>query len=37
MESDLKLIQEYVFNSFDEIINRINELMNIMRIGREKA
>ena len=37
MESDLKLIQECGFNSFDEIINRINELMNIMRIGREKA
>ena len=37
MESDLKLIQECGFNSFDEIINRINELVNIMRIGRVKA
>ena len=37
MESDLKLIQECGFNSFEDVVKRINELVNIMRIGRAKA
>ena len=37
MESDLKLIQECGFNSFEEVVKRINELVNIMRVGRAKA
>ena len=37
MESDLSLIQECGFNSFDEVVKRINELVNIMRTGRAKA
>ena len=37
MESELKLIQECGFNSFEEVVKRINELVNIMRVGRAKA
>ena len=37
MESDLKLIQECGFNSFEEVVKRISELVNIMRVGRAKA
>ena len=37
MESDLKLIQECGFNSFEEVVKRINEIVNIMRVGRVKA
>ena len=37
MESDLNLIQECGFDSFEEIVDRINELVDIMRVGRTKA
>ena len=37
MESDLKLIQEFGFNSFKDVIKRINYLVNIMREGWAKA
>ena len=37
MESDLKLINECGFDSFEDVIKRINELVNIMRAGRSKA
>ena len=36
-ESDLELIKECGFSSFDEVVQRINELVNIMRVGRIKA
>lgn len=36
-ESDLELIKECGFNSFDDVVKRINELINIMRVGRVKA
>lgn len=37
MDSDLKLIQECGFNSFKEVVTRINELVNVMRNGRARA
>ena len=37
MDSDLKIIQECGFNSFEEVVKRINELINVMRTGRTKA
>jgi len=37
MESDLKLIQECVFNSFEEVAKRINEFIDTMRVGQAKA
>ena len=33
----MKLIQECGFDSFEDVVKRINELVNIMRIGRAKA
>jgi len=37
MESDLKLIQECGFNSFEDVVKRIKEIVDIMRVGRAKA
>ncbi len=37
MESDLKLIQKCGFNSFEEVIKRFNELVEVMRVGRVRA
>ena len=37
MESDLKLIQECGFNSFEEVAKRINEFIDMMRVGQSKA
>ena len=36
-ESDLKLIQECGFNSFEDVAKRINEMVDIMRVGKVKA
>lgn len=37
MESELNLIKECGFNSFEEVVKRINELVDVMRVGRERA
>ena len=37
MESDLKLIQECGFNSFEEVVKKVNELVDVMRVGRARA
>ena len=37
MDPDLKLIQECGFNSFEEVEKRINIIVNIMRVCREKV
>ena len=37
MESDLNLIQECGFNSFEEVVKKVNELVDVMRIGRARA
>jgi len=37
MESDLKLIQECGFNSFEEVVQKMNQLVDVMRVGRARA
>ena len=37
MDSELQLIQECGFKSFDDVVNKINDFVNIMRVGRAKA
>ena len=37
MEADLKLIQECGFNSFEEVVKKITEIVDIMRAGRVRA
>ena len=32
-----KLIQECGFNSFEEVVKRVNELVDVMRVGRARA
>ena len=37
MEADLKLIQECGFNSFEEVVKKITEMVDVMRAGRLRA
>ena len=37
MEDDLKLIQECGFNSFEEVVNKSASLIDVMRVGRQRA
>ena len=37
MEQDLELAQRCGFNTFDDIVVRIQEIVNILKTGQEKA
>ena len=37
MDYEQKLIQECGFNSFEEVVKKVNELVDVMRVGRSRA